>query len=196
MLPILLPKLNNEPTIRLSELPTKSHENLPSYRIILDGKKTPLILENAAMNERAWVKRTKTGLIYGEALFDFSGAYSGTRTLCFAKYHGKLFSKRDYETKFAKEDSVLFVPFLQPVFKETHEAFLFCSGKFYSLGQIFEITAWTSRGIEGYIYMQDNGVPYSGPDNFDIENAVYKQEFIIHNGKRTLLGRSLVKERS
>ena len=184
--------LFNGPTIRLSEIPVKNHEYPSSFRIILNGKRTPLVLENAAMNERAWVNETTTGLIYGEALADFSGAYSGTWTLAFAKYHRKLFAKEKYETKFGKGDSVLFVPFQQPVFNHSYEAFLFASGKFYSLGMVFEITAWTDKGIEGNIFVDDNGEPTNTPFNFDVPYRVYKQEFIIHGGHRTLLKKTLV----
>jgi hypothetical protein len=180
------------PTIRLSEIPIKNHEYPSSFRIILDGKKTALVLENAAMNERAWVKQTTTGLIYGEALADFSGAISGTRTLCFAKYHGKLYSKKDYETKFGRGDSVIFSPFQQSDFKDSREAFLFTRGKFFSLGQVYEITGWSKQGIVGNIFVYDTGLPFSGPFNFDVPFRVYKQDFVIHGGKRTLLEKTLV----
>ena len=188
--------IKQEPNIGLKEILSKNPPYLATYRIMLNGRNTPLILDSAEMNPRAWVKKTQTGLIYGEALADFSGAFSGTHTHCFAKFRGKFFPKKEYETKLGRGNSVLFVPFLQPVFKETNEAFLFSSGKFYSLGQVFEITDWTSKGISGYIYMQDDGKPYNGPFNFDVPNAVYKQEFIIRGGKRTLLGKTLVKARS
>ena len=151
-----------------------------------------MILEHAYMSERAWAKRTSTGLIYGEALADFSGAYSGTWTVCFAKYHGKFFAKKYYETKFGHGDSVLFVPFQQPVWKDSNKAFLFTKGKFYSLGQVFEITGWTDKGIQGYVYVDDKGTPTNTPHNFDVMYRVYKQDFVIHSGMRTLLTKTLV----
>ena len=151
-----------------------------------------MILEHAFMNERAWAKQTTTGLIYGEALADFSGAYSGTWTICFAKYHGKFFSMKNYEAKFARGDSVLFVPFQQPVFNDSREAFLFSRGRYFRLGQVFEITAWTDKGIEGNVFVDDRGTPTNTPFNFDVPYRVYKQNFIIHGGKRTSLKKTLV----
>ena len=184
--------LGQWPTIRLSEIPIKNHEYPSSFEIILNGKKTALVLENAAMNERAWVKRTTTGLIYGEALADFSGAISGTRTLSFAKYHGQLYSKKEYETKFGSGDSVLFVPYQQSDFKESKEAFMFTRGKFFNLGPVYEITEWNKQGIVGNIFVYDSGLPFSGPFNYDVPFRVYKQDFVIHDGKRTLLKKTLV----
>ena len=187
--------LGTDPSARFEMLPIKD-EGFPSYRIVLGGKKTSMVLDRVMGDPRILAGKTTSGLTYGTAEGDFSGAFSGSRTIAFAKLHGKIFSRKDYEVAFARGKSVIFKPHQQMVFKSYLPAYLFSSGRYYSLGEVYDVTGWTSRGIEGYYYVMDDGKPYSGHFNFDVENAVFKQDLVIHRGVRTLTTKTLVKKRS
>lgn len=155
--------------------------------LVIRGKKTWFHADKQ-WSPTATARKTSSGMIVGQVVQPFSGAYSGELSWTFVHTNGKTYVA-DYSEPFKTVgDSVCLSPrpVSQPVFCDNGVAKVFQKGKFRLVGTAFRLTEFDGQTVKGYFLCDSAGKPASLMLTEWEGKGVYAQWFSWKDGKQRL----------
>lgn len=166
----------------------------PNGYLVIRGRRTWFHADKQ-WGPTATGRKTSSGMIVGQIVQPFSGAYSGEYSWTFIHSKGKTYVA-DYSEPFKTVGgSVCLAP--RPVSQALHhvngEARLFQNGRFQMIGPAYKITEFDGSSVRGYYLADSRGQLASFFVMEPSQNNVYAQWFSWSKGKRRLVEKTLLR---